>query len=44
MKQIPKIFKWITLLFFGVAIYAMTIGQIIPIEFADWHDMHLSTT
>ena len=41
MKQIQLIFKWATLLFFGIAIYAMTIGQIVEIEFADWHDMHL---
>lgn len=41
MKRIQKIFKWITLLFFGFAIYAMTIGQIVPIEFADWHHAHL---
>jgi hypothetical protein len=41
MKQIQKIFKWTTLLFFGIAIYAMTIGQVVPIEFADWQHMHL---
>lgn len=41
MRPIQKIFKWITLLFFGIAIYAMTIGQVVPIEFADWHHMHL---
>ena len=41
MKQIKEIFKWITLLFFGVAIFAMTIGQVLPIEFADWRHMHL---
>ena len=41
MKQIQKIFKWATLLFFGIAAYALTIGQIVPLEFADWHLMHL---
>jgi hypothetical protein len=41
MGLIQRIFKWATLLFFGMAIYAMTIGQIVPVEFADWHDMHL---
>ena len=41
MKRVRQIFKWTTLLFFGIAIYAMTIGQIIPIEIADWHVMHL---
>ena len=30
-----------TLLFFGIAIYVIIIGQIVPIEFADWHDMHI---
>ncbi|MGQ1947757.1 hypothetical protein ACT3CD_11730 [Geofilum sp. OHC36d9] len=40
MKHIQKIFEWITLLFFGIAIYAMTIGQTVPIEFIDWHHMH----
>ena len=41
MRRIQIIFKWSTLLFFGIAIYAMTIGQAVPIEFADWHHMHL---
>ena len=41
MKLIQKLFKWATLLFFGVAIYAMTIGQTVPVEFADWNDQHL---
>lgn len=41
MKQIQQIFKWITLLFFGIAIYALTVGQIVSIEFADWKHTHL---
>tara|TARA_R110000868_G_scaffold303705_1_gene564216 strand:+ start:493 stop:1014 length:522 start_codon:yes stop_codon:yes gene_type:complete len=41
MNQIKQIIKWVTILFFGIAIYAMTIGQIVPIEFADWHNLHL---
>lgn len=41
MKRIQTIFKWMTLLFFGIAISAMTFGQLIPIEFADWRHMHL---
>ena len=41
MRLIQAVFKWITLLFFGVAIYAMTIGQTVPVEFADWNDQHL---
>lgn len=41
MRLINEIIKWLTLLFFGIAIYAMTIGQIVPIELADWHHMHL---
>lgn len=41
MKRVQQISKWTTLLFFGIAISAMTIGQIVPIEFADWNDMHL---
>ena len=41
MKRIQQIFKWTTLLFFVIAIHALTIGQIVPIEIADWHDMHL---
>ena len=41
MKQIRQIFKWITILFFIIAIYAMTIGQIVPIEFANWKDIHI---
>ena len=41
MKRVQQVFKWMTLLFFGIAIYAMTIAQILPIEIADWHDMHL---
>ena len=41
MKIIKKIFKWTTLSFLGIALFAMTFGQVIPIEFLDWHDMHL---
>ena len=41
MRRIQQIFKWMTLLFFGIAVYAMIIGQFVPIEFADWHYMHL---
>jgi len=41
MKRIQQFFKWATLLFFGNAVYALTIGQIVPLEFADWHQMHL---
>ncbi len=41
MKLIQELFKWATLLFFGVAIYAMTIGQVVPAEFANWSDQHL---
>ena len=41
MRLIQESFKWATLLFFGIAICAMTIGQIIPVEFTDWNDMHL---
>jgi len=41
MRQIQRLFKWITLLFLGISIFSMTIGQIIPIEFADWHNTHL---
>ena len=40
MKQLQQILKWSTLLFFAITIFALTIGQIIPIEFADWRDMH----
>ena len=41
MKRIQEIVKWLTLLFFVIVIYAMTIGQIIPIEFSNWHHTHL---
>ncbi len=41
MRQIQKIFKWLTLMFFGITIYAMTIGQMVPVEFVDWHHRHL---
>jgi radical SAM superfamily enzyme YgiQ (UPF0313 family) len=40
MRVVQKIFKWITLIFFGITIYAMTIGQIVPLEFANWEHMH----
>lgn len=41
MRQTQKIFKWVTLAFFGIALFAMTAGQAIPVEFAEWHHMHL---
>jgi len=41
MKIVQSIFKWLTLTFFVIAIFAMTIGQALPIEFADWKVMHL---
>jgi hypothetical protein len=41
IKRIQQIFKWVTLLFFGIVIYALTIGQIVPIEIADCHHMRL---
>ena len=41
MKTIQTIFKWLTLTFFGITLFSLTIGQILPIEFADWKDMHL---
>jgi len=41
MRLIQTIFKWMTLLFFGIAVYAMTIGRLVPIEFADWRQMHI---
>ena len=41
MNFIQKIFFVLTLTFFGISLFSMTVGQIIPIEFADWRDMHI---
>jgi len=41
MKQIKQLFKWSTLLFIAIAIYGLTFASVVPIEFADWHHMHL---
>jgi hypothetical protein len=41
MKQIKQLFKWSTLLFIAISIYGLTFASVVPIEFADWHHMHL---
>lgn len=41
MKQIQLVSKWTTLLFFAIAIFTMTIGQAIPIEFDNWRHTHI---
>ena len=41
MKQIKQLFKWSTLLFIAISIYGFTFASVVPIEFADWHHMHL---
>jgi len=40
MKFFQKIFFFLTMAFFIAAIFSMTIGQVLPIEFADWRNMH----
>jgi hypothetical protein len=40
MKIIQKTVKWMTILFFLIVLFSLTIAQIIPIEFADWRIMH----
>lgn len=41
MKRLQRLLKWTTLVFFAIAFFSMTVGQAIPIEFADWHHMHI---
>jgi hypothetical protein len=40
MKTIQRVFFWSTTVFFLIAGFSITIGQILPVEFADWKDSH----
>lgn len=41
MSKLEKVFQWLTLIFFSVALYSMTLGQYIPIEFTNWRHSHI---